>query len=65
MQAKKNLAEHIYGLTNEGKESLADSLDVYDSANESLANTSSINSETINQKVEGVLAEQPYKCRRQ
>lgn len=55
MEAKKNLAEHLYGLTNEGKESLVESLDTYDSENDSLANTSSINSETINQKVEGVL----------
>ena len=55
MQAKKNLAEHLHGLTNEGKESLTESLDTYDSDNDSLANTSSINSETINQKVEGVL----------
>jgi hypothetical protein len=55
MDAKKNLAEHFYGLNNEGKASLVESLETYDSENESLVNTSSVNSETINQKVEGLL----------
>jgi len=55
MLAKKNLAEHLNGLTNEGESSLADSVNSYDSENDSLANTNSITSETINQKIECLL----------
>ena len=56
MQAKKNLMEFLYGLTNDSKTDLSQSVDSYDEGDgDSLGNSESVFSETINQKVEGLI----------
>lgn len=56
MQAKKNLMEFLYGLSNESKQDLDESVDAYDEGDgESLANTGAVTSDTASQKVEGLL----------
>jgi len=56
MQAKKNLIEFLYGLTNDSQSDFSQGVDLYDEGDgESLGNSNSVLSETINQKVEGLL----------
>jgi hypothetical protein len=56
IEAKKNLAEGLYGLTNKGKTALIESISTIDSSNENtLANISSISNEAIQQRVEGLI----------
>ena len=55
MDAKKNLTQHLNGLSVQAKQELAKSMDLYDDANKSLANTENVLHETNEQKIEGLI----------
>jgi hypothetical protein len=53
--AKKNLTQHLHGLSPDAKEDIVGSVDAYDSGSDSLANTMSGMNETNETKVEGMI----------
>ena len=55
LQAKGHLAQYTHGLNVEAAQELTSAIDAYDSANDSLANTSTVMNENNRQKVEGLL----------
>lgn len=55
LQAKGNLAQYTHGLTVDAAQELVTSIDAYDSATNSLANTAVVFNETNKQKLEGLL----------
>jgi len=55
MMAKKNLTQHLYGLSNESKQKLLDVVSTVDTATNTLANTGAVHFETIEQRTEGLL----------
>lgn len=56
MTAKKNLTEHMHGLTSDAMQGFVESLDSYDTGDqEGLANTSAVMLETNEQKIEGMI----------
>lgn len=57
MKARANLARILHGLSNESEAQLVEVLDKYNdsNANQSLANKKAVSSETIAQKVEGMI----------
>ncbi len=55
MMAKKNLTQHLYGLSNESKQKFFEAMAVVDTATNSLANTGAVMSESAEQKTEGLI----------
>lgn len=55
LQAKGHLAQYTHGLNVEATQELVSAIDAFDSANDSLANTTTVMNETNQQKVEGLL----------
>ena len=55
LEAKKNLAAYTHGLTVDATQELVTSIDAYDSATNSLANTAVVFNESNKQKVEGAV----------
>ncbi|MDG2053725.1 MAG: hypothetical protein P8J86_03360 [Phycisphaerales bacterium] len=55
LEARTSMAEFLRGLSLEGKQELVKQFDMVDGGEESLANMSSISSESINERVNGML----------
>ena len=55
LQAKKSLAESLFGLSTSGKESLVSQMDVIVTDNDSIANTKEKTEESITESVNGLL----------
>lgn len=55
MMAKKNLTQHLYGLSNESKQKLFEAMTAVDTATNTLANTGAVLFESAEQKTEGLI----------
>ena len=55
MMAKKNLTQHLYGLSNESKQKFFEAMAAVDTDTTTLANTGAVLSESAEQKTEGMI----------